>query len=75
MWTSGRTSLPVQTVNWTELRCLPSFAIQVLKPTKEAASLSQPNSKADGATAETAEDESIKTVMTLKAYFCCLNSV
>lgn len=72
MWTSGSTSL---TVNWTELKCLPSFTIQVLKPTKEAADLSQPKSKADRATAETVKAESIKTVMTLKAYFCCLNSI
>lgn len=56
-------------VNWTELRCLPSFAVQVLIPTKEAADLSQPKSKADRATAETVEAESIKTVMTSKAYF------
>lgn len=31
-------------------------------------------SQADRATAETVEAESIKTVMTLKAYFCCINS-
>lgn len=52
-----------------------SFAMQILKPTKEVADLSQSKSKDDKATAETVEAGSIKTVMTLKAYFCCLNSL
>lgn len=36
----------------------PFFTIQVLKSTKEAADLSQPNTKADRVNAETVEAES-----------------